>query len=556
MFVFLGRAYSLCNLLRLFAFGVVLATIFVAEVQTATAATVACTPTSGFNVCFRITYSGGAQSIVVPSGVTSIDARLWGAAGGGANSTFYVLQGGGAGGGFASGTIAVTPGQTLGLVVGQGGIPNSTVATFGNGGAGGNSTDATRRGGSGGGASGIFSSTTISQPNALVIAGGGGGASPGADGGTLGAGGGGGTTGGQDGVASSSGRGGTQVAGGAAATGNSLCLTAPQAGLALAGGAGAASNGGSSNEGGGGGGGGYFGGGGGLCQNAATQNGSGGGGSSFSSGAGVTAGVTTAGSNFFFNGAACSGTANSGGSGNSFYTAGIGQGSCYGTGGNGEIVIQYNVTKLTITKISTGGVGTFNFATNNSGSTQAITTTVAGVAVAGAQLILAAPGVATDISETVPSGYVLATPTCTGMGVGGTITLVSGSTWRLNAAATVSGSTINCTFTNIKSLPALALVKTASPTGPVSVGTIINYTFKITNTGNVAVNNISVTETFNGFGTAPVPRNETLATDAAPTGDSANGTVNDGIWQSLAPGDVITLTAPYTVVQADIDNLQ
>lgn len=29
-----------------------------------------------------------------------------------------------------------------------------------------------------------------------------------------------------------------------------------------------------------------------------------------------------------------------------------------------------------------------------------------------------------------------------------------------------------------------------------------------------------------------------------------------GIWQSLGPGDVITFTVPYTVVQADIDNLQ
>jgi trimeric autotransporter adhesin len=555
MSVFIGRAFRLCNLPHLVAFCVVVATVFLAQVQPVASATVACTPTSGFNVCYRITYSGGAQSIVVPSGVTSVDARLWGAAGGGANSIFYTLQGGGGAGGFASGTIAVTPGQTLGLIVGQGGIPNSTAATFGNGGAGGNSTDAIRRGGSGGGASGIFSSATISQPNALVIAGGGGGASPGADGGTLGAGGGGATTGGQDAVASASGRGGSQVAGGAAASGNSACLVAPFAGSALSGGNGGSSNGASSNEGGGGGGG-YFGGGGGLCQNAATQNGGGGGGSSFITGAGVTAGATTAGTNFFYAGAACSGTSTSGGSANNFYTAGIGQGSCYGTGGNGEIVIQYNVTKLTITKISTGGVGTFNFATTNGGTTQAITTTVSGVGVAGTQLILAAPGTATDISETVPSGYVLATPTCTGMGAGGTISLVSGSTWRLNAAATVTGSTINCIFTNVKSLPAITIVKTASPAGPVSVGTVINYTFKITNTGNVAVNNISVTESFNGFGTAPVPLNETLATDAAPTGDSANGTVNDGIWQNLAPGDVITLTAPYTVVQADIDNLQ
>lgn len=53
-----------------------------------------------------------------------------------------------------------------------------------------------------------------------------------------------------------------------------------------------------------------------------------------------------------------------------------------------------------------------------------------------------------------------------------------------------------------------------------------------------------------------VPPVSSTTVACAPTGDSANGTVNDGIWQCLAPGDVITLTAPYTVVQADIDNLQ
>jgi hypothetical protein len=71
-------------------------------------------------------YAGrAAQAYVVPAGVTAIRVKMWGAAGGGAASlgrghwSDYRASGGP--GGFAGGVVAVTPGESLTVVVGQGG---------------------------------------------------------------------------------------------------------------------------------------------------------------------------------------------------------------------------------------------------------------------------------------------------------------------------------------------------------------------------------------------------------------------------------------------------
>jgi hypothetical protein len=91
------------------------------------------------------TYTGSDQSYTVPTGITSITVTMWGAGGGSA---------GGAGGGpgaFVSGTLNVTAGQTLKVIVGQGG-PTTDGTFYGGGGsrsAGGNAA------GSGGGRSAL-----------------------------------------------------------------------------------------------------------------------------------------------------------------------------------------------------------------------------------------------------------------------------------------------------------------------------------------------------------------------------------------------------------------
>src|SRR5690349_16565201 len=66
-------------------------------------------------------YTGAPQSFVVPTGVTSIQAQLWGAGGGGVPG--LGLSGGG--GAYISATLSVTPGQTLDLFVGGKGSAGS-----------------------------------------------------------------------------------------------------------------------------------------------------------------------------------------------------------------------------------------------------------------------------------------------------------------------------------------------------------------------------------------------------------------------------------------------
>ncbi|WP_285873070.1 DUF7507 domain-containing protein [Agromyces mediolanus] len=80
--------------------------------------------------------------------------------------------------------------------------------------------------------------------------------------------------------------------------------------------------------------------------------------------------------------------------------------------------------------------------------------------------------------------------------------------------------------------PSLALTKTADTERATTVGQKVVYSFKVTNTGNIELRDIAITEgTFSGKGTAPVP--------SCPT-------------TPVEPGASITCTADYTVVAADL----
>ena len=117
-------------------------------------------------------------------------------------------------------------------------------------------------------------------------------------------------------------------------------------------------------------------------------------------------------------------------------------------------------------------------------------------------------------------------------------------------------ATSNTAATTITQSPAMTVVKAADTAGPVSAGTVITYTFTVKNTGNVTLSNIVLADVHNGFGTPPAPANEVLFSDAAPLGDSTDLTPNNGTWTTLAPGDQVKFTAPYSVVQQDVDLLQ
>ncbi len=269
---------------------------------------------SPFTTTVTFSYTGANQTFTVPAGIVQIGVYMWGAGGGR-----------GAAGAMVQGILSVTSGETLNILVGEGGQANAT-NSYGGGGKGGIQNGSGQLGGSGGGRSAIQRGGTA-PTNDIVVAGGGGGANPyfGSLGGAA-------TFSGtaNDGTSKTNvqGRGGTQSAGGAGGgTG--------QYGTGLAGsrGLGGDTVDGGYN-GGGGGGGGYYGGGAGGTNGG---DGAGGGGGSsfidnlsllgtvfgFNSPDGITAPSTTS----------------------PYYVSGVGQGGGNSgsatAGGNGLVVIRY-----------------------------------------------------------------------------------------------------------------------------------------------------------------------------------------------------------------------
>ena len=83
--------------------------------------------------------------------------------------------------------------------------------------------------------------------------------------------------------------------------------------------------------------------------------------------------------------------------------------------------------------------------------------------------------------------------------------------------------------------PAITMVKSATPSSFATAGTTIDYSFLVTNNGNVTLAPVTIAETaFTGSGTPPVA--------SCPAGAS-----------SLAPGASVTCTATYLTTQADVD---
>jgi hypothetical protein len=117
------------------------------------------------------------------------------------------------------------------------------------------------------------------------------------------------------------------------------------------------------------------------------------------------------------------------------------------------LVITYTLPPptLTLSKTSVGSVGGFIFTGTNGWTSQTITTVTSNVPVTGATQTLAAAATITTITEAVPAGYAMTAASCSGLGTGGTATPnLAAGTITLNAAATVSGSTIACSITDTK----------------------------------------------------------------------------------------------------------
>ncbi|PHP64624.1 hypothetical protein CSC94_23365 [Zhengella mangrovi] len=134
---------------------------------------------------------------------------------------------------------------------------------------------------------------------------------------------------------------------------------------------------------------------------------------------------------------------------------------------------------------------------------------------------------------------------------------------------TTSGDDLVEAVTVFNPQPALVVAKTwsfvtdSNGDGKAGAGDVIRYAYAVTNTGNVNVANVSVSDVTNGNdpaflgGASPgQPVTASLTTDAGTTGDSTDADDAGPVWDTLAPGDTVTFTADYSVVQADVDALQ
>lgn len=116
------------------------------------------------------------------------------------------------------------------------------------------------------------------------------------------------------------------------------------------------------------------------------------------------------------------------------------------------------------------------------------------------------------------------------------------------------------TVTPLPAVPALLIAKTfvANNGTPVGAGDQVTYTYTVTNTGNVIVDDITISDNHQGntlLSTAG-PDSNTVPYDEAGALANVNSTdagVN-GSFDALWPGEVVTFTYVYTVTQADVDN--
>jgi len=101
------------------------------------------------------------------------------------------------------------------------------------------------------------------------------------------------------------------------------------------------------------------------------------------------------------------------------------------------------------------------------------------------------------------------------------------------AGGTLTPATADESVTPEGPAPEASMTKTADMTSDLSVGDIVTYTYSVTNTGNVSLSDLSVSDVHSGAGTLSAVTPATIA--------------------SLAVGDSVDFTATYQVNQADID---
>jgi hypothetical protein len=210
----------------------------------------------------------------------------------------------------------------------------------------------------------------------------------------------------------------------------------------------------------------------------------------------------------------------------------------------------------------------FRLAVTGTGAPAAVNTTGAGAAITSAAIsFTATANTAYSLTETMAAGSTslltgyAQTVVCTNNNATGTN--VSGlSNIPINFTIQAADD-ISCIITNNGTpTPLLTIIKSAAPIGPFSLNQVVTYTYVISNTGNVPLNNVQISD-MHGTPAVLVPlgtaasgiTNETL-TIPGPLGIAASpdATPNNGIWSTLAPGATVTFTWPHPVTQAEMDH--
>lgn len=181
-----------------------------------------------------------------------------------------------------------------------------------------------------------------------------------------------------------------------------------------------------------------------------------------------------------------------------------------------------------------GQVVDYSFLVTNSGN---VTLTGAGIlegAFSGTGA-LSAPVCPAAAASMLPGAQVTCTATYTLTQAdvdAGTVTNDATATATAPDDSTVT-STLDDAVVTIAQSPSLTLIKSAGPGGFTHAGQVVDYSFDITNTGNVTLSAVGVSEVaFSGTGSMTVP-------DCTPV--------------VIAPAGASTCTASYTLTQADVD---
>ena len=122
-----------------------------------------------------------------------------------------------------------------------------------------------------------------------------------------------------------------------------------------------------------------------------------------------------------------------------------------------------------------------------------------------------------------------------------TATPTEGTLGDVSGEVTISGPAANNSAT---------ISKTPSVVANADVGDTITYLYSVTNTGNITLDNVSISDAHNGSGSLSAVTNEILTNTS---GLSLDAVANDGLIDNLSPGDSASFETTYVVQQADVD---